>query len=341
MSRFQCHVCEQWYENWSMDFHTIKIDDIKVMQALAKVNPMIVVEHSNEEVVICEECFNKLFFYCTTCYHHVLKGELCKCSHGRILEHYDKSIVFPKYNGKVKYQNLRLGLEVESLFRGSYEKKLKALEEFTKILGPNLCKFKYDGSLCDCHDVHKGAEFVTMPLYFEHFKVLSKKWERAFNKFRDMGGHSFDSDKTGCHIHISRDAFISYKHLYNFYIGITKNPRFTARIAKRSQNEYCETPANKAGKRFKGLYRYAYESISRNAGSRYQMVNLKNKNTVEVRVYKGSIKWSSVMGYMQHVYSMFEYSLLITQQKKDFTVEEYRRFVIANKGKYPELAKVI
>lgn len=342
MSQFQCHVCEQWYENWSMDFHTIKIDDIKIMKALAKVNPMIVVEHSNEEeVVICEECFNKLFFYCTTCYHHVLKGELCKCSQGHILEHDDKSIVFPKYDGKVEYQNLRLGLEVESLFRGSYEKKLKALEEFSNVLGPNNVKYKYDGSLCDCHDINKGVEFVTMPFYFEHFKEMSKKWERAFDGFRNMGGHSFDSSKTGCHIHISRDAFISFRHLYNFYMGIVKNPRFTARIAKRSMNEFCETPAGKAGTRFKGASRYAVDSILKRAGSRYQMVNLQNKNTVEVRVYKGNIKWSSVMEYMQHVYSMFEYSLLITQLKKDFTVEEYRQFVIANKGKYPELAKVI
>ena len=341
MSQFQCQLCNEWHDDWHVDFHTIRINDIKIMNALVKVNPMIVVEHSGNDIVICDKCFSRIFYYCTNCYNLVFKGELCKCSHDRVLNHDNKAIVFHKYNGRVEYSKLRLGLEIESMFRGPYKKKLDALEKFTEVLGPNLCKFKHDGSLSDCHNINKGVEFVTMPFYFEHFKEMSKKWERAFNGFRDMGGHSFDDTRTGCHIHISRDAFISYKHLYNFYIGITKNPRFTARIAKRSMNEYCETPAGKAGIGFKGLYRYAYESISHKAGSRYQMVNLQNKNTVEVRVYKGNIKWSTVMSYVEHMYSMFEYSLYITQQKKDFTVEEYRQFVIDNKGKYPELVKVI
>lgn len=326
-----CPVCGKPFNGIR---HNFELDNSKDLKALSKLNPLIITE-VGDRFSICNDCHSKLFYYCDRCSERVHKHELCKCIQNKVLSYGNKTTVFPIYNGIVKYPKLRLGLEIETLFHGKMDRE-EALTEFTKVIGPSLCKFKYDNSLGP-----NGIEFVTMPMYFEHFKEMSKKWDKAFKVYGRLGGHSFNDYRTGCHIHISRNAFVGYKHLYNFYIGITKNPRFTFRIAKRAENRFCATPAYRMGCRFNGIENYAYTAIRSEYGSRYQMINLENKDTIEVRVYKGNIKWSSVMGYIEHVYSMFEYSLLITNQKKEFTVEEYRQFVITNRDRYPELVKVI
>lgn len=328
MSKVYCKCCEKEYDGLS--FYNIKLDELddsKIVNALYNKNPELCHEFS-DNIFVCSHCFSELFNVCRRCGNIYIKNELCSCTSKRILSYYNKQTVFPEYNNKVQFRNLRLGLEIETILKCK-QNTSEVLENFSNTLGRNLCKFKSDASLGPY-----GIEIVTMPLYFEHLISLKKKFIEAFKYYRQQGGWSYKDYRTGLHIHISRKAFTSYKHLYNFYIGITKNQRFTQRIAKRKANGYCEFPINP--------FVHGYNQIFKSERySRHDVVNFNNKETIEVRVYKGSIAWHNIQSYVEHIYSLFKYSLLITQQNKDFTVDSYRDFILVNKNEYPELVKVI
>lgn len=327
MSTMFCKVCNQYHDT-SLPFYNVKLEDASIVEALCKKNPELYSELGGS-INICKECFFELFYLCENCCEVHVKNEPCDCIAENVLDYMHKQIVIPEYKGSVQFEKLRLGLEIETEFRNSAEYREDTLREFTNILGTGYCKFKRDGSLG-----RKGIEFVTMPMYFEHYKSMKGRWTKAFKYYRSMGGCSYCTPRTGVHIHLTRDAFVSYKHLYNFYVGITKNQRFSQRISRRKANGYCKFPLNANELAYKTIYE------NRHYG-RYHAVNTNNINTIEVRIYKGNIKWDSVQSYIEHAYSMFEYSLMLTQKNVDFTVEGYRKFVLDNKGKFEELAKII
>jgi len=332
----RCQCCQNEVEGYQLN--NLFIDSNELFMNVIKLNPELELEFHGDILYICDDCWAKVITYCPECHEKVAKGTLCSCYDDHIMNYHNKAIVFPKYSGHVKFPKLRFGLEIETKFHGDCSAHRKALGAFTKVLGRELCKFKYDGSLGP-----KGAEFVTMPLYYEHIINLKKKFTMAFDTYRSLGGYSWEDKDTGCHIHLSKDAFISRKHLETFYLGMTKNIRFIHRIAKRGENYWVEHPMKffKFNKKFKNISQLAFAVTSGYKIDRHTFVNLNNKDTVEVRIYKGNLKWSSVMSYIQHCYSMFEYTMLCTLNKISFSIEGYKEYVIKNKTRFAELAKNI
>ena len=330
-----CDICNSKHD-YIMNY--VEIDSVELLNAIAKLNPTVAEEFHGSELHICDECYKELFTYCSICHSSIVKGTLCDCAGEHILPYTNKVTIFPKYNGHVKFPKLRFGLEIETEFKGSWNKRTRAFKEFTHTLGKGLCKFKKDGSLG-----RKGAEFVSMPMYYEHICSLKGKFTRAFKNYANAGGYSWSTPNTGVHIHLSRKAFLNREHIKNFILGIITDKNFTRRIAKRGSNFYCKHP--REANEFYGCG--PLENVARLIAydecdyGRHTFVNCLNEDTIEVRVYKGNIKWSSVVVYLQHCYSMFEYSLLLTLNKIDFSVEGYRKYVLNNKARFPELAKEI
>lgn len=332
-NKIKCQICG---EEFSYLPNRCEIDSPEVFELIVKMKPEFATEFHGDHLFVCDECYDKLFYYCDICHSRLPKGVLCECISHKVVEYVNKVTVFPSYSGKVKFPKLRFGMEIETEFdnRKTYKDRENALSKFTQVLGKGLCKFKRDGSLGK-----KGVEFVTMPLFFEHFNALRNKFTKAFETYATLGGYSWSSENTGVHIHLSRKAFVNKRHIYNFFIGIALDRKFTRRIAKRSPNIYCEHPCDVLNMPLEVIADCAV--FHKIYPGRYTFVNFKNKDTIEVRIYKGNIKWSSVVVYLQHCYSMFEYSLLLTLNKMKFSVEGYRKYVLDNKTRFPELVKEI
>ena len=329
----KCQLCG---EEFSYLPNRCEIDGPEIFDLIVKIRPDFATEFHGDHIFVCDDCHNKLFYYCDICHERLPKGKLCDCTSNKVVAYSNKTTVFPTYSGRIKFPKLRLGMEIETEFdsKKTHKDREKALTKFTEVLGKGLCKFKKDCSLGK-----KGVEFVTMPLFFEHFNALRNKFTKAFEIYSSLGGYSWSSERTGVHIHLSKKAFINKWHLYNFFIGMTSNRNFTRRIAKRSPNIYCEHPCDLSNAPLEMIAEWAV--FHKVCPDRHTFVNFRNKDTIEVRVYKGNIKWSSTVVYLQHCYTMFEYSLLLTLNKIKFTVEDYRKYVLDNKARFPELAKEI
>lgn len=151
---------------------------------------------------------------------------------------------------------------------------------------PLYCK--HDGSL------DNGAEVVTHPATLR-FHLESDMWEKVCNIARENGMRSHDTTTCGLHVHISRKPFIEasiadYEEklmfAYDHFMAQWK------KIARRNNTErWAAFLSERCGSPTKDL-----EDAKKKKSSydRYQAVNLANSATVEIRIFRGSLKVETI-----------------------------------------------
>ncbi len=197
---------------------------------------------------------------------------------------------------------------------------------------------KYDGSIED------GFEIVTQPHtldeYMQHFP-----WHMV-DELREQGFRSWDTDTCGFHVHVNRETFGwrrqgsfnrgKYEaHLLRFTKLIYDNQRHVRRIAGRSSQRWASY--SDAGNLTRKI-REGYQS-----NSRYSAVNVGNTNTIEVRVFKGSLAVPRIKTYLQFIHSVTEYTrdLHVSPNENNLMWTRYRGWLAKNDEKYPELVSFL
>lgn len=186
---------------------------------------------------------------------------------------------------------------------------------------------KSDGSL------DYGFELVTHPATLSWF--MDKFPWHAIDNLRREGMRSYNTSTCGVHIHINRRAFVSAGHLWKFCHLINKNQSFSESIAGRRNNSYAS---------FHGQVKLASAVIAKKMyqDNRYASINLQNHSTVEVRIFKGTLKVARLKTYLQFVDAVYQYT-------KDLTIHdcflgalrdaEFAQWVLLQSVTYPELSQ--
>jgi len=151
---------------------------------------------------------------------------------------------------------------------------------------PLYCK--HDGSLDD------GVEVVTHPCTLR-YHLESELWDKVCKTGLDHGMRSHDTTTCGLHVHISRKPFITkgikdYEErlmfAYDHYITQWK------KIARRFDTErWAAFLSEKCGSPTKDIDDVKKKKTSYD---RYQAVNLANSATIEIRIFRGSLKPETV-----------------------------------------------
>ncbi len=156
---------------------------------------------------------------------------------------------------------------------------------------------KHDGSIDD------GFECVSHPMTLEYHKN-NMPWERILRKAISMGYRSHQAETCGLHIHINRNGLgdtydeqecTIAKILYFYEKFWDEILRFSRRTASQ---------AERWAKRYGGGLINPSESLIRAKRSglgRYMAVNLENTNTVEMRIFRGTLKYDTFMATLQLV----------------------------------------
>lgn len=191
---------------------------------------------------------------------------------------------FHKLSNKDK---LFIGAEIEIDCGGKSDDVAK---EVIDSIGKDNVYCKHDGSLSN------GFEIVTHPATLEYHKTLP--YESTFKMLTDKGYKSHNTTTCGLHIHVDRnylgidkltqDLSIS-KLLYLFEKFWDK----IVLVARRDSNYYAsrfylgenETPLDMYAK-------------SKNA-SKYGAINLCHQNTVEIRIYKGTLNYNTFINTLE------------------------------------------
>lgn len=269
-----------------------------------------------ETIQICYHCVDETFNHCDNCGRLIRKpNHACSdCKFSVILNYSTKPApVFKALKNEKTKQYFGWEWEIET------RNSPRDIAKIANQTGNGLMYCKHDGS------IRNGCEVVTHPMTYNFFKKNAIMFQEMFDKIKKAGGHSLDMENTGVHIHISRDAFDSPDHIINFARCITQPSAFSEFIALRKGNRYAHY-----NKSTTAAIKKEYEGVRYR--DRYRAVNFCNRNTIEVRIYKGTISYDAILMYLQHIICCMEYSKQMKITGK-FKLDKLLDFILAKSNK--------
>lgn len=204
--------------------------------------------------------------------------------------HSSKRRQVPVDDGWTKQNRRWFGVELEVEYRGNgnSDDKARAINEVVNDgLYGKRAFFERDGS------VPTGFEIISQPLSLPAHREL---WSWLNNKKMVSDLRSHNTTTCGLHVHVSRDRMtpLQIAKIVTFVNSPTNEPLIRA-IARRYAEGYCRIKDKKIGS--------AHESEDR-----YEAVNLCNSKTIEFRIFKGSLKYESVVSAIEFANAMVEFT---------------------------------
>lgn len=248
----------------------------------------------------CRECYRELP-RCSEC-GSILDGEeIChECVHG------NNSSIQP-YNFKPAAKFLKVASETQ--FCG-FELEVES--------DPDKCEDEvYDdanavnGSFAGCYCKHDGSvegfEIVTHPFSFDWLKQNEKSLASLLNNLKERNYKSAKAERCSCglHIHTNRNT-LSLVQQYKMAKFVYCNPQFVYVLSNRRLsrlNDYaCPLQSD-----VRGSYTLATKLFRCKDVERYWALNLCPINTVEYRLFNGTLTFNTLMRAIEFVFSQVEF----------------------------------
>lgn len=210
-------------------------------------------------------------------------------------------------------------LEVEVSGRGNDPIK-KHIKDIDEVMGDRVL-MKRDGSLSN------GMEIVTRPAPLKKQYAL---WNDFFS-MKHAGMKSFDTKTCGLHIHVGRTGIADAEHTIAktvCFVNAAANNLFVYLLAGRTSNGYAKLKTDKT------------LANGFNPGDRYEAVNLTNSNTIEFRIFRGTLKKESLFKALEFCDSILDYCSQAQDLEQSISRTGYVRFV-KEQGKWPHLLAFI
>lgn len=291
--------------------------------------------------LLCYECY-LTFTVCKSCHNikkiHETDGNICfKCNQERTIKYFNclshKHLLFIKkdknkkiysdFEKNIRYFGIELEYQINHPIYLPHEKyedfealqfRIMIAKEVQDFMGQDII-IKHDGS------IGYGFEIVSAPATFE---VHQEIWEKFFNTFLKTKKLK-TAFNCGMHIHINKSS-LSLLQMGKFlnFIYAQDNRNFIRHISGR-ESPYASLKLNKN-----------ITDIKKNNHSKYEAINYKGKNTIEIRTFIAPETKEDFYKNLEFVDCLIEFSknVSITQcsSKKEFIV-----FVFKNKKKYAHL----
>lgn len=236
--------------------------------------------------------------------------------------HSSKNKVKLQHDAWTKQHSRFLGVELEvECSEGSSRES--AAEEIHVIVNKGHSVgyrmfFETDGSL------DYGFEMISQPMSLPAHREL---W--AFLKDKDNleGLRSHNTSTCGLHVHVSRKGMSSLQIAK--MVAFVNDPDNTALIegvARRGATSYCKIQKkNKVSEYLQ-------------SEGRYEAVNIRNSRTIELRIFRGTLKYESVIAAIEFSNALVEFCKLGNASIRDLTTAKFMEFI---KTKLPAETKLL
>ena len=260
-----------------------------------------------EETIRCADCGNRYRYddslhevdgnwYCDDCYE----------DHRPIINDYHNQknygdIVF--YGDADRRENLYLGFELEIDSNHSFDRE-KIAAELKSRFG-DFFAYENDGSL------HYGFEMISQPATLDYHLGMMPRYRDAFRYLLDNGIKSHDVGTCGLHFHASRmylgakeDSSIA-KLLYLSEKFRPQLIRFSRRTEEQAA-DWCRSRKQNVsnGSWIKKVVLDSKEYT--NYQDRYYAINLTNTDTIELRLFRGTLNAETFEATIKFVARLFE-----------------------------------
>lgn len=185
---------------------------------------------------------------------------------------------------------------------------------------------KHDGSL------NNGFEMVSNPMSHEYF-VDVFPW-RKVKDLADLGMRSASTRTCGLHVHINKKFFSKNPtSLYRFMSMFYRNQEQWKQLAGRSASTYAvwsEREANsmlRYAKNMRDIYRFGeHDGTDMWNYERYVALNLQNRNTIELRFFKGTLRPETLAARIEAVHAVAQYAVETRNKVNIKSVHDWDRF---------------
>lgn len=222
-----------------------------------------------------------------------------------------------------------LGLELEMEISRDHDQTDIAEHILDKIgYAPNgnkYCLLEHDGSLS------RGFEMVTG---YSGLDLHTRQLE--FFKTRLSGAKSHNTSTCGLHVHICKsDMSLLHASKMVLFINDPDNHNLIFALARRDSSHYCKIhdkindkywlkDAIKSGAGFDKAGRKERQLRNLN-GDRYEALNFQNPNTVEFRLFRGTLKYETLIACLEFTYQTWFFCRDTSQ--KQLTTQNFLKYI--------------
>ena len=235
-------------------------------------------------------------YYCDDCY-----GE--ERDNMTIREYHDRDIPITFKSLENEETKLYYGFELE--VEATYDAKLDCDDMATHIRETypdlDLC-FEYDSSL------NRGFEIISQPMTINYINEHKEDFKNMLNDLQENDYTSHNSGHCGLHIHVSRNAFgendkEQEKNINKLLLFTETYKKELQSFSRRRDYGYCNFLSNNSNTLSNDRYFKSTKILgeeNKNKG-RYQVVNTLNSNTIELRVFRGTLRYETFIATLTFV----------------------------------------
>ena len=288
---------------------------------------------------LCDHCFDEYYVRCEDCNCIIHRDRTywdndnnaycasCWDEHSEIIREYSYTpdLVF---HGKGLWH---FGVELEIDNGGTDRYNAEKLLNIANADAENLY-IKTDGSLDD------GLELVTHPMTLT-YRLNEMPWAAVLHKAQEMDYLSHAAGTCGLHVHISSLAFgCTYEQqeasIARLLYFVEKFWAELLRFSRRTQSQMNRWAA-RYGMKLTPTDQMSHAKNS--CAGRYTAVNLTNSDTVEIRMFRGTLKLNTLKATLQMVNHLVEVAVAMS----DATVQDMSWFDSLDTVHEPELIQYL
>lgn len=265
-----------------------------------------------DDFFICQDCCDDYYHYCSRCGHLVHDEEAydhngdvyCPSCWEDVRDSLEGPIHPYEYKPEPIFYGegpLYLGVELE--IDGGGEDDCNAEEIFNvgNALEP-LIYLKHDGSL------NMGLEIVTHPMSLDYHRTRMP-WQDVIDKAKQLGYTSHNAGTCGLHVHVSKDA------LGNTIAAQDKTISKILLFVEQHWNELFTFSRRTRAQMEEWACRYGYSEDplkildSAKRAYRHSCINVNSGNTIEFRIFRGTLKYNTLIATLELVQCIVAFAL--------------------------------
>lgn len=275
--------------------------------------------YGGEDITLCRHCYENYYTRCSCCdavvhiddVYHVDGYDYCEscyrdeCDRNRSIHDYSYKPKPIFYGGDT---NRYFGIELEIDCAG---KDSDNADEILAIANRDAeCIYiKGDGSLDD------GMELVTHPMTLNYHKSFC--WQEIMTKAISMGYRSHQTSTCGLHVHVNRSCLGDTQEEQELVIGhillfIEQHWNELLKFSRRSEYSMARW-ASRYG--YENSAKAILDKAKKGGNGRYAALNLMNWTTIEFRLFRGTLKYNTMLAALELVNSICDIAMNMAEDE--------------------------
>lgn len=227
-------------------------------------------------------------------------------------------------DNQISHQHLNptepaFGIELETEYIGN-----DYLTEAVEYIHQNVNPLVYLKE--DCSITH-GFEIVSHPMSLNYLQFQAERYANMLTYLRTHEYRAWKTSSCGLHIHVSKKSFSDAKHQMKFIYFMFKNKtqmiKFSGRNSGFARYDY-EAFVNSNDSAWRNTKPNILECVkgvkkdgnyAPGAYERNLAVNRSNEHTHELRIFRPSLRFHTVLAYTEFVHCLFSYSKQLTSNE--------------------------